>query len=154
MDRLTTHRVAVGAVKAFLDLLTAKDLASWSKLWADDAVQEMPFSPRGFPRRVDGKQALLSHYSGLPASVGRMEFFDRIVRATTTGEIIAEYRGEIEILATGRLYVTRYLSIFVFDDDGLIVLLREYYDPIALTEAWGDALSTGFSLDRHVDDKS
>lgn len=146
--------IGTAVVDDFLDLLTAKDLASWSNLWAEDAVQEMPFSPQGFPRRVAGKSAILAHYGQLPSSVGRMEFFDRAARTTTTGEIIAEYRGEIEILATGRLYATRYLTILVLNAEGRIALLREYYDPIALTEAWGEALVSGFSLDRPLDNQS
>jgi hypothetical protein len=43
--------------------------------WTDDAVQEIPSSPRGILRQVDGKQALLAAYGGLPASLGRMQFF-------------------------------------------------------------------------------
>jgi hypothetical protein len=47
-----------------------------------------------------------------------MEPFDRVVHASTFGEIIAECRGEIDILAACRLYATQYLSIFVLDGAG------------------------------------
>ena len=40
----------VASANAFLDLLTAKDMDAWADLWAENAVQDMPFSPEGFPR--------------------------------------------------------------------------------------------------------
>jgi len=38
-------------VKDFLALLAAKNIEAWIELWADDGVQEMPYSPPGFPSR-------------------------------------------------------------------------------------------------------
>ncbi len=42
----------------FLRLLSAKDLENWLKLWTEDAVQDMPFSPPEFPARLEGRQAI------------------------------------------------------------------------------------------------
>jgi uncharacterized protein len=123
---------------AFLDLLTAKDMTGWANLWADDAVQDMPFSPDGFPRQVDGKENLLKHYAKLPTNTGRMEFLDRILHPMADPHVVLmEYRGEIEIRATGRRYDNCYASLFVFDCSGRIQLLREYCNPVVLTEACG-----------------
>lgn len=61
--------------------------------------------------------------------------------------VLAEYRGEIEVLATGRPYNNHYCGLFHLHD-GRITLFREYYNPIVLTEAFGDSseLSQSFSL--------
>lgn len=61
--------------------------------------------------------------------------------------VLAEYRGEIEMLATGGPYNNHYCGLFHLRD-GKIVLFREYYNPIVLTEAFGDLseLSQSFSL--------
>ena len=32
-----------------------------ASLWADNAVQDMPYSPEGFPKRVSGKHNLIKH---------------------------------------------------------------------------------------------
>lgn len=45
-------------VKDFLALLEAKNIDAWIELWADDGVQEMPYSPPGFPNRIEGKSAI------------------------------------------------------------------------------------------------
>lgn len=138
---------AIAQVHAFLDLLSAKDMANWSELWADDAVQDMPYAPTGFPNRVEGKAMLVRHYSSLPASTGRMAFVARVVHPLVDpNTVLVEYRGEIEIVATGKSYDNRYAGLFSFDADGKLKLFREYFDPTILIEAWVGALVSGFNL--------
>ena len=135
----------VANANAFLDLLTAKDMDAWAELWAENAVQDMPFSPAGFPARVEGRAALIEHYSSLPDATGRMVFVDRNVRPMLDPNVVLlEYRGEIEILPTGKDYDNTYAGLFEFDADGRIVLFREYFDPNVLSEAWAGAPADGF----------
>lgn len=140
---------SVRQTHAFLDLLSTKDMVAWNDLWAENAVQEMPYSPSGFPRRIEGKAALVRHYSNLPSSTGVMRFTDRIIHSMVDPDtVFAEYRGGIEILATGKHYNNRYAALFAFDIDGKLILFREYFDPNILTEAWAGSLAYGFSLQK------
>jgi ketosteroid isomerase-like protein len=126
-------------------LLSAKDIDAWADLWAEDAVQDMPFSPVGFPARVEGRDALITHYAALPDATGRMVFVDRVTWPMLDPNVVLmEYRGEIEILPTGRDYDNAYAGLFVFDAEGLIMLFREYFDPNVLSEAWTGAPGDGF----------
>ena len=135
----------VASANAFLDLLTAKNMDAWADLWAENAVQDMPFSPEGFPGRVEGKAALIEHYSSLPDATGRMVFLDRDARPMLDPNVVLlEYRGEIEILPTGKDYDNTYAGLFEFDADGRIVLFREFFDPNVLSEAWEGAPADGF----------
>jgi len=85
-------------VKDFLALLAAKNIEAWIELWADDGVQEMPYSPPGFPSRNEGKTAIHLHYSGLPDAYSRMAFPDlKIYPMLDPNWLLAEYRGEIDI---------------------------------------------------------
>ena len=137
----------MASAHAFLDTLSAKDMDAWAALWAEDAVQEMPFAPEGFPREVRGKPALVRHYSNLPATSGRMVFLDRVERPLLDPDfVLLEYRGEIEILPTGRRYDNTYAGLFGFDRQGLIRLFREYFDPNVLVKAWNGQLGDGFDL--------
>ncbi|MEW6492618.1 MAG: nuclear transport factor 2 family protein [Cyanobacteriota bacterium] len=130
------------AVRDFLDLLSNKRMDAWLELWDEDGVQDMPFSPPGFPKRVEGKAAIARHYSALPTSVGRMVFPDLVTYPMLDpNTILAEYRGEIEILATGKPYNNIYAGLFQFRN-GKILLFREYYDPMVFTQAWGDSFQT------------
>lgn len=61
--------------------------------------------------------------------------------------VLVEYRGQIEVLATDRSYNNHYCGLFQLHN-GKICLFREYYNPIVLTEAFGDPteLAQSFSL--------
>lgn len=56
--------------------------------------------------------------------------------------LLAEYRGEIDIAATGRAYNNHYCALFHIRN-GQIVLFKEYFNPIILNEAFGDTSSLG-----------
>jgi hypothetical protein len=124
-------------IRRYFELLSQKRMDEWLKLWAEDGVQDMPFSPKGFPKRVEGKAAVAKHYSALPTSVGRMVFPDlKIYPTTDPNTFFVEFRGEIEVLATKKPYNNTYAGLFKFRD-GKVTLFREYFDPIVFIEAWG-----------------
>ncbi|MUG98722.1 hypothetical protein F7734_43105 [Scytonema sp. UIC 10036] len=125
-------------IRTYFQLLSQKRMNEWLQLWADDGVQDMPYSPAGFPKRVEGKAAVAKHYSSLPTSVGRMVFPDlKIYPTTDPNTFFVEFRGEIEVLATKKPYNNTYGGLFKFRD-GKVILFREYYDPIVFIEAWGN----------------
>lgn len=130
-------------VHDFLALLAAKNIAAWIQLWADDGVQEMPYSPPGFPTRIAGKTAIYRHYSSLPDAYSRMAFPDlKIYPMLDPNWLLAEYRGEIDIAATGQAYNNYYCALFHLCNSR-IVLFKEYFNPIILSEAFGDTSSLG-----------
>jgi ketosteroid isomerase-like protein len=135
-------------VRDFLSLLSQKDLDTWLKLWTEDAVQDMPFSPPEFPSRLEGRKAIAKHYSSLPQAVGKMDFLDlKLYPLQDPDWILAEYRGEIEVLSTGRPYNNHYCGLFQLRN-GKIALFREYYNPLTLREGFGDGLTNSFSLEK------
>ncbi|MBW4508315.1 MAG: nuclear transport factor 2 family protein [Scytonematopsis contorta HA4267-MV1] len=124
-------------IRTYFQLLSQKRMDEWLKLWHENGVQDMPYSPKGFPKRVEGKTAVAKHYSALPTSVGRMEFPDLQIYSTKDPNTFwVEFRGEIEVLATKKPYNNTYAGLFRFQD-GKVILFREYYDPIVFTEAFG-----------------
>lgn len=122
----------------FLTGLEEKDMERVNGVWADDAVQEMPYVPAGFPSRVVGKEALIRHYAGWPQSAGKANFTNGIrIYPTQDPEIVAvEYHGVSEIVTTGRIYDQRYFGLFHVQD-GKITLFREYFDPNVFARAFG-----------------
>ena len=130
-------------IKDFLRLLEEKDIDAWIKLWTEDGVQEMPYSPSNFPRRIDGKAAIYRHYQGLPNAYSRMSFPDlTIYPMLDPNWLVAEYRGEIDIAATGKAYNNIYCALFHLRD-AQIVLFREYFNPIIFNDAFSDFSSLG-----------
>lgn len=124
-------------VRNFLISLETKDMDKFASVWANDAVQEMPYSPGDFPKRVAGKDNLLKLYSSWPQNSGKANFTNELVFYTTQDPKIvwAEYHGEVEIISTGRFYDQRYAGLFHIRN-GKIELFREYYDPIVFAYAF------------------
>ena len=122
----------------FLTSLEDKDMDKFASVWAEDAVQDMPFSPAGVPLRVTGKANLIQHYAAWPEISGKANFTDHLVfyPLQDATMVFAEWRGHVEIIPTGRIYEQRYGGLFQVVD-GKIELFREYYDPIVFQYAFG-----------------
>jgi ketosteroid isomerase-like protein len=126
------------AVIDFLTSLEDKDMEKLASVWAEDAVQDMPFSPDGFPKRVEGKANLIKHYAAWPETSGKANFTEHLVfyPMQDSTMVFAEWRGDVNIIFTGRNYKQRYGGLFHVVD-GKIELFREYYDPIVFKYAFG-----------------
>ena len=125
-------------VRTFLTSLEEKDMAKFASVWADDGVQEMPYAPNDFPKRIEGKSNLIQHYAGWPANSGKANFTSDLVFYPTFDPqtTLVEYRGNCEILVTNSTYQQKYCGLFRVID-GKIKLFREYFDPIAFATAFG-----------------
>lgn len=129
-------------VRRFLTALEDKDMVQFASVWADAAVQDMPYSPKGHPKRVAGKDEILNLYSGWPETAGRADFTSQLVFYPMLDPqlVFAEFQGEVHIIPTGREYRQTYGGLFHVVN-GKIALFREYYDPAPF--AWA------FGLDQH-----
>ena len=126
------------AVRDFLTALEQKDMEQFAGVWAEDAVQEMPYAPKGFPKRVSGRANLIQHYAAWPENSGRADFTSALVfhPLQDPERIFAEFKGQVEIVPTGRIYHQRYGGLFLVKK-GKIALFREYFDPVPFTYAFG-----------------
>ncbi|MEM8696326.1 MAG: nuclear transport factor 2 family protein [Pseudomonadota bacterium] len=126
------------AVLDFLTGLEDKDMDRVNALWADDAVQDMPYVPEGFPSRIEGREALIRQYAAWPDTAGDANFTDELVFHPLQDPewVFAEYRGVSEIVPTGRIYDQRYGGLFHVEN-GRIKLFREYFDPRVFAHAFG-----------------
>ena len=127
-------------VRQFLEGLEAKDMERVNSVWAEDAVQEMPYAPRGvgFPKRVEGREALIRHYAGWPGNARDPDYTSelRFLPSADADLVIAEFRGVTQIVPTGLTYDQRYIGVFQIDEEGKIAMFREYFDPTVSVEAF------------------
>lgn len=125
------------AVRDLLTSLETKNMEAFATVWAENAVQDMPFSPEGFPKRVEGRDNLIQHYATWPEISGSTNFTDELVFYPMADPtmVFAEWRGMVEILPTDQLYEQQYGGLFHVVD-GQIQLFREYYDPIVFRDAF------------------
>lgn len=122
----------------FLIGLEEKDMEKVNNVWADDAVQDMPYTPEGFSGRIIGKEALINQYAAWPENSGEANFTDGIVfyPMLDPQTVIVEYRGVSQIIPTGRIYDQKYIGVFNVVD-GKIQLFREYFNPNVFADAFG-----------------
>lgn len=127
------------AVLEFLQGLEAKDMDKVNNVWAEDAVQDMPYVPAEFPSRVVGRDALIAQYAAWPEVAENPNFTDDLIFHPMADPqmVFAEYRGSVDIVPTGRTYEQVYGGLFHVNRAGKITLFREYFDPRLFAEAFG-----------------
>lgn len=93
-------------VEEFFTRLESMNIDYWLELWDDSGVQEMPYSPQGFPKRLEGKAAIKQQYSSLPKNFHSMRFVDRVVYETTEPgrwEVFTNMLSSALLAAGGRI---------------------------------------------------
>lgn len=126
------------AVRDFLEALEAKDMKKFANVWAEDAVQDMPYSPEGFPKRINGRENIIRHYAEWPENSGKADFTSQLVFYPMKDPqmVFAEWKGKVDIIPTGRKYHQTYGGLFHVEN-GKILLFREYFDPAPFAYAFG-----------------
>ena len=125
------------AVKDFLISLEKKDMEKFASVWAEDAVQDMPYAPEGFPKRVNGRDNLIKHYTVWPENSGDADFTSQLVfYPMQNPEMVVEFKGDVDIIPTRRKYRQHYGGLFHVEN-GKIKLFREYFDPKPFKYAFG-----------------
>jgi ketosteroid isomerase-like protein len=112
--------------------LFAGDADAYADMFAKDAVVEWPFAPAGWPKRLDGRDAVRTHLGAMLARFqgsGRrfVAVRDAVMHAIGTHELAVEFSFEIATPdgAARRPYV-HFLRV---TDDGEIAALRDYFVP-------------------------
>lgn len=127
-------------VLRFYTCLMAKDFAGFADLWADDAVQEIPFAPEieGFEPVWRGKERILSYYNkAIPGRRDHVFMIHEIHQTADPDCIIVEASAHSIVIENGRSYDQRYVFIFKLRD-GKILLDREYVNPLAFMKAFAN----------------
>lgn len=106
-------------------------------LLADDVIVEYVVSVPGYPRRVQGRQAVIDLYAGYDdfMTVHTADHL-RVYRDTEQSVTVLEYEVHGETVGTRTPYHNRFVSI-VTVTDGKVSHWRDYLDPVAIFDATG-----------------
>ena len=126
-------------IDRFFNALETADFDVLNQIFSEDAKQLNAYIPEGFPKVLDGRDAIYKQYSGLPQNFGEMRFPRTIYGTEDPNVFFVTFRGEIEIKAGGK-YENDYIGIFKLRD-GLIYEYTEYFNPIVMAKAFGIPLS-------------
>jgi uncharacterized protein len=108
---------------------------------ADDAVFEFRYIFPGWPRIVNGREALVALYAGYGKSIV-LHGADALVthRSQDPRVVVIEYEVHGKIVATGAAYDNRFISVVTIEDRK-IVHWRDYMDSLAAMTALRQASS-------------
>ncbi len=112
--------------------LFASDASAYADMFAPDGVVEWPFNPDGWPKRLQGRDAIRSHIEGVFARFqvsGRklVAVRDAIVHSIGTNEVAVEF--SMEATAPNGAARLPYVQFLRVTNDGHIAALRDYYRP-------------------------
>ena len=114
----------------YFELLAALDIDAWSRLWAPECVQEMPFATGAIPRRVEGRDQVREFYAGMARDYRELSFADlEITELADPDRLLARWKPR-GVMTDGSTYTNENVALFVFGADGLISGFDEYFDPV------------------------
>ncbi|WP_432250259.1 nuclear transport factor 2 family protein [Streptomyces sanyensis] len=117
-----------------LRLLLDKNIPAWVALWAEDGLMELPFAPEGWPRRLQGKEAVAAHMRHYPDHIDLHDFPDlRIHRTADPETVVVEMRGVGRLVETDAPFDMTYITV-VTVHEGQITSYRDYWNPLAALE--------------------
>ncbi|MDX3458114.1 nuclear transport factor 2 family protein [Streptomyces sp. ME02-8801-2C] len=123
-----------------LRLLLDKDIPAWVALWDENGVMEFPFAPDGWPKRLDGREAVADYMRSYPDHIELHDFPDLTIHETIDPQVIVvEMRGVGRLVGTGGPFDMTYIAVVTFRD-GLITSYRDYWNPLAVLDP-----ATGFT---------
>jgi uncharacterized protein len=121
-----------------LRLLLDKDISAWVDLWAEDGLMEFPFAPEGWPRRLEGREAVAAYMHHYPDHIDLHDFPDlRMHRTTDPETIVVEMRGVGRLVETGAPFDMTYIQVLTVRD-GRISSCRDYWNPLGVQEPGAD----------------
>ena len=106
-------------------------------LLAEDVVFEYVITVPGYPRRVQGRQAVAELYRPYGATFTLDRCFGLAIHHDqATNVVVLEYASHGRAIPTGNAYRNRYISVLSITDRK-ITHWRDYLDPLAVFDAIG-----------------
>ena len=108
------------------------------ELVSEDWVFVVPFTPKWFPVRYEGREAALAFMDTVREIMYPENLHDLRLDtfASDPGEVIAMYKSDTRIKSTNLPYRNEYISRFTVQD-GKITLFAEHLDPARFVIAIG-----------------
>ena len=144
-DDTAQRRVAnIALVQRWVDALNAPwDFAAMEEIFAEDVVYGLVWVPEelGFPNRIEGRKETIDFIRGIVDFVEPENVHDVHINTfhDDANELLAEYKVDTRLKATGRRYVND-LLIRIGVRDGRIVRFAEHFDLYRLLVPMGGGI--------------
>ena len=106
-------------------------------LLAEDVVFDYIITTPGYPRHVEGRQAVAHLYRPYGDTIVLDRCYDLAIHHDrSTGVVVLEYASQGRVVATGAPYANRYISVLTITNRK-VSRWRDYLDPLAVFDAVG-----------------
>jgi ketosteroid isomerase-like protein len=112
------------------------DPAAWRKLFAEDAVMELPFAPPHVPGTVKGIDPIEKSVRGFFEQFRDFQIqVKKIYPVEGEDAAFAEFAATATVIHTNKTYKQDYV-LYIRAENGKIVVYREYLDPTRIMAAF------------------
>lgn len=116
----------------------ASNAVEFLDMFAETCLFELPYAPPGFISRIEGRDALGRYLEEVVRLISVHRFFDVNVHPATDGStVIIQFKGEGKG-QSGAPYNQHWISV-IETADGYITRYIDYWNPLLVLEAAGDA---------------
>jgi ketosteroid isomerase-like protein/uncharacterized protein YndB with AHSA1/START domain len=120
---------SIGAIHRFFELMKAKDIDGWARLWADDGTIRVCYPPQGFPDAIEGRDQIVAGFRQLFRHFGTYDYqIESIYQTADLDVVIVEWDATATLPERGTTYRGHNITVFRFRR-GLIVDYHDYFDP-------------------------
>ena len=137
-------------VRRFIDAINDSwNVAVMRDLISEDFLFVIPFAPEWFPVRYEGREKALAFLDSVRELMDPENLHDLRIDtwASDPGEVIALYKSDTRMKATGLPYRNEYVAHFTVRE-GRITRFAEYLDPIRFVIAVGGTVEPPAARDR------
>lgn len=127
--------VLPGWLAEAFESLVAGDVDGWARIYAPDAVHELPFAAEADERRIEGRDAIAARLAEVfDSGRGRLRFgsFDNVRVRETGDEVIIEGDGHHRRTDDGTPVDIRCVW-FITRRHGRVTHFRDYMNPLTLS---------------------
>ena len=107
-----------------------------NSVYHPSVVAEFPYAPPDHTRRLEGITAVVGFLARIGSFAEDIKLSLPTIFETSSG-LVAEYHGESIFKDSGRKYEQDYVVVITVED-GLIIHIKEYYDPLRVLRAMGE----------------
>lgn len=135
MDDAAKREANEALVRRIMGHISANELTEMIDLMHDDLVFELPYGGDLMPAPVN-KKFFAAIQEPTFSQFSRFKLEPTAFHAMLDpDQLVAEYRSDAEVKATGKAYLNRYIGVFRFKD-GKVVAWREFHNPEIVSEAF------------------
>ena len=130
-----TRQSNLALMQEYQALLLQRRFDQWIQLWHDDGVCEFPFAASGRPKRLEGKDQILSYMTGYPSRFS-IDGVDKLQvhQGLDPDLVVVEMTIRGRAVETDKPYNQQYV-IVAQTRDGKLAHYREYWNPLVIAEA-------------------